>query len=430
MGFLLQLFVFLKPWLGSLSLDHFPFRDWKDVSVDTLLSTTLMGYVDAGFVLLTVIYLYWHREFLQLLPYRRLWFVFLGLLLIGSVVIAPAPLFALRRLVKVFVFFSMYALTFVLVRKDPSYASGYLKWVVRSAWIPVVYGLGDFAANTEYSWAAISNREYREYSTFLHANPFAYFCVVILVVLAILWRFQPETERPRRKWPLGLLAILLLLAIASTGARAAISGALVAYLFATRLSWRFKVATVCVATIVLLQVPNFSDPINAVGQVALGRQPTLTSAMLDVVDQSDKDEFEHASELIGRVAIWINMTDGIRGYYLFGHGLDSSARFFERETGLFLDSHNDYITLTFETGLSGLVLYWAILIGIARLLFRQRRELARGSLPGHLADGALFLIVFLVVISLTDNLFVDIYSTPLIWSFLGAATGNLVPKPA
>src|SRR5690242_16743678 len=307
---LLYLFVFTKTWLGSLSLDHFPFRDWKDVSVDELLSTTVMGYVDAGFVLFSAIYLYRHREFLQSLPYRRLWFVFLGLLLIGSVVIAPAPLFALRRLVKVCVFFSMYALTFVLVRKDPSYASGYLKWVLRSAWIPVVYGLGDFAANTEYSWAAISNRGYREYSTFLHANPFAYFCVVILVVLAILWRYRPETERPRRKWPLAVLAVLLLLAIASTGARAAIAGALVAYLFATRLDWRFKVATICVATVALLQIPNFSEPIKAVGRAAFGSQRTLTSAMLDVVDQSDRDEFEHSSELIGRVIIWIDMSEG------------------------------------------------------------------------------------------------------------------------
>jgi O-antigen ligase len=430
MGFILQLIIFLKPWLGSVSLDQFPFRDWKDAPIETQLSTTLMGYVDAGFVLFSAVYLYRHQESLRSLPFRRIWFVFLGLLLITSVAIAPLPLFALRRLVKVSVFFSMYALTFVLVKKDPSYMGGYLKWLLRSAWIPVLYGLGDFAAHAERSWAAISNREYREYSTFLHANPFAYFCVVILLVVVVLWRYRPENVDPRPKWALAVLAILVLFALASTGTRAAIAGAFVAYLLTIRISWRFKIATISLAVIALLQIPTFSNPIKAVGQVALGSQPTLGSAMLDVVKQTDKDELEHTSELIGRVLIWTDMMDGLRGHYLLGHGLSSSAKYFEEETGLFLNSHNDYITLMFETGISGLFLYWSVLVGIAWLLVRHRRGLVSSSLPGLLADGALFLIVFLGVASFTDNLFVDIYSTPLIWSFLGAATASVFPRPA
>lgn len=426
---LLYFFVFTRPWLGALSLSEFPFRDFKQAAaVQAQSPTTLTGYVDAAFVLVSVIYLYRHRESTRLLPYRRRWFVFLTLLLLTSLLIAPFPLLALRRLVKVGVFFSMYAVAFIRARENQAGTVAYLKWLLRSAWVPVVYGLGDFIIHAGLSWTAISNREYREYSTFLHPNPFAYFCVIAILVLAILWRYRPESLRPHGKLYLAFLAVLAAAAILTTGTRAAILGPFTAYLLVIRTSWKVKVATACVAIIALLQMPTFVSPIRAIGQVTLGNEGGVTDAMVEVAHELQSEELEHTGELASRLLIWSTMADALEGHYAFGRGLGYSALFYEEETGELLFSHNDYITLTFETGICGLVLYWSILIGVAWLLLQQRKGLAPGSLPGLLADAGLFLIVFLAFVSFTDNLFIDSYNTPLIWGLLGAATGTILPK--
>jgi hypothetical protein len=428
---LLYFVVFTKPWLGALSLSEFPFRDFKRaMEVQTQLPTALTGYVDAAFVLFSVIYLYRHRESARLLPYRRLWFVFLALLLLTSLFVARFPLIALRRLVKVGVFFSMYAVAFIRARESQSGTVAYLRWVLRSAWVPVLYGLGNFIIHANLSWTAFSNRDYREYSTFLHANPFAYFCVIALVVVAILWRYRTGSLRQQGKMNLVLPAVLLAAAILATGTRAAILGCLTAYLLIIRTSWKLKATTACVALVVLLQVPTFINPVQAIGQVTLSNGGSVSEAMVEVAHQFGTEDLEHTGELAGRLLIWSTMTTALEGHYAFGHGLGSSAWFYEEERGEFYYAHNDYITLLFETGVCGLVLYWSILIGVAWLLIQQRGRFAFGSLPGLLVTAGLFLIVFLGFVSFTDNLFVDNYNTPLIWGLLGSATGTILPKRA
>jgi len=429
MSILLHLFIFTKTWLGALSLSEFPFRDFKDAAVEAQLTTTLTGYLDAAFVLFSAAYLYPRRESLLELPCRRLWTLFLILLLIAAVFIAPSPLLALRRFVKVLVFLSIYAVMFVRAREADSNTLTSLKWILRSAWIPVLYGIGDFLAHAELSWTAISNRDYREYSTFMHANPFAYFCVIVLLVAVILWRYRPEIPVQRKTF-LVVLSALVLIALVTTGTRGAILGAFIAFLLAIRSSWKLKIATASLAVIALFQVPTFANPVKAVGALALGNQDSLADAMLQTAEEIHEDDLEHTSELASRLLIWKTMIDGVGEHYLLGHGMNSAATFYEAESGLFLNPHNDYILLTFETGLCGLVLYWWILLGVGIVLIKRRKALLPSSLPGLLSDAGLFLIFFLAVISFTDNLFVDDYNTPLIWSILGAASGTVLRRTA
>jgi O-antigen ligase len=349
--------------------------------------------------------------------------------LITALFVAPSPFFALRRLVKVGVFFSMYAVTFVRARENQAKTVDYLKWVLRSAWIPVLYGLGHFLAHADLSWTAISNRDYREPSTFVHENPFAYFCIIVLLVIVIFWRYRPSIPS-RGRLSLAILAMLVVAATVTTGARGAILGAFIAFLLAIRSSWKLKITAACVALVALSQVPTFANPVKAVGKVALGTQPTLAAAMLETAEEIHQDDLEHTDSLASRLLIWMTMVDNIGEHYLLGHGLNSAPGFYEGESGLFVNPHNDYIMLTFETGICGLVLYWSILIGIGILQVRHRTLFAPASLPGVLADAGLFLIFFVAVVSFTDNMFFDEYSTPLIWGILGTATGTVLPRSA
>lgn len=427
---LLYFFVFTKPWLGALSLSEFPFRNFKDAPTEAVSSTGLTGYVDAAFVLFSVIYLYRHRESTRLLPYRRLWFVFLALLLLTSLFLAPFPLLALRRLVKVGVFFAMYAVAFIQSRKNQSGTVAYLKWVLRSAWLPVLYGVGDYLVHAEFSWVFMANRQYREYSTFLHANPFAYFCIIVLAMVFVLRRYRSRCQCQQGTLHLAFLAIMTVAALIMTGARAAILAPFAAFLLVDRSSWKLRVATACLGVIALLQVPTFVNPIKALGRVALNNGGGVAETLLEMGRGLDTEQFEHTGEIAGRFLVWSTMMTSLEGHYAFGRGLGYSGIFYEQESAEYYFSHNDYLTLTFETGLCGLVLYWSILIGIARLLLQQRGGVAPGSLPGLLADAGLFLIVFLAFVSCADNLFIDSYNTPLIWSILGAATGSIPPKRA
>jgi O-antigen ligase len=426
MEWLLYFFVFTKPWLAALSLSEFPFRTFKDVQPGSLSSTGLTGYVDAAFLVFSLIYLYRNREPLQLLPYRRLWYLFLGYLLFTSLFIAPFPWFALRRVVKVGVLFSIYAVAFLRARESQFGTVTYLKWILRSAWIPVLYGVGNYLGHADLSWTRFSNREYREYSTFYHANPFAYFCVVILVLSVMLWYYRPGGRAEDGRLRLATLGILTTAALLTTGARAALLGSFVAYIIILRRGWKVKAATACVGILVLLQMPTFANPIKAFGQLTLNRGESVSEAMNDVAHDLVAEDIEHTGELAGRLLVWSTETAALEGHYAFGYGLGYSAFFYEQESGEFVYSHNDYLTLTFETGLCGLTLYWSILIGVAWLLLGQRKGLSPDSLPGLLAGAGLFLIVFLAVVSCTDNLFIDVYSVPLIWSILGAATGSVV----
>lgn len=419
---LIRIFVITKPWLGSLSFQHFPFRDWQNAPPEQQLVTSISGYFDLAVALISVVYLYRHRAALSRLPARRTWIIFLLFLLVSAVLISPSTTFALRRWVKILVFACLYAVGFVLARANTSNALSYVRSLATAAWIPILYGTASFLSRADLTWTAIANRDYREYSTFLHANPYAYFCVLALLACSVIWKYNRLHHKPT-SWRTRALAVLLPLALLTTGARAAVIGAIFSYVLAVRGRVIRKVALAALGMAVLWHLPTFANPVRELSSLVFGTEVSASDQLTDVASEISRDEVEHTSEISTRLLIWATMLDQLDGHYLVGRGLGSSALSYEEVTGTFLNAHNDYIGLTFEIGLSGLFLYGFTLTLVAARLGTVRKMTEAGSLQVLLADAALFCVIYLAVISLTDNLFVDDYNSPLIWGLLGTSAG-------
>lgn len=421
-------YIFVKPWLGALSVEPFPFRSWKGTTTEEQLATSLVGYLDLLLVILAAIYVYRRWEQFKTLPLLRTWLVFLGLLLVNCIVVSDQPLYSLRKFLKVLVFFFLYASMYLSVTENRERAVGYVRAILWAAWIPVTYGLVSFLVNAELNWTALANRDYREYSTFIHANPYAYFCVIGLLAARTLWVVR--SKRPEGHpglWVL-VLSLLMFLAILSAGARIALATLVIGYVVAGRRKMLTRGAAVAIAVYLLLKVPTFANPVQAVAGLALGGEGPSVEALMDVSEQVSETDLEHTGELAGRLFIWYTMLQELGGDYAFGRGLGSSGFTYEELTGLFLNPHNDYILLAFEVGIGGLVLYWAILIALGRRAWWRRRESVAESREGAFADAVVFCIVFMAVVSLTDNMFVENTTNPMVWGLLGAGTALAGPS--
>ncbi len=265
-----------------------------------------------------------------------------------------------------------------------------LRLIVYASSAPALYAVYELAA---------AGTGVRIKSTFMHANVFAFYLVLVIQVGFYLLKTRAAAARGSAVLTLYLLLLALLLVTTQT--RSAWIACLLLFAAYGALFERRYLAYLVVASLVLACIPAVRERI---------------------VDLDDAATLGAAAELNSfawRLALWRAGLDAMElPRMLLGYGLgafrDGSARFFSQSAGIHWDAHNVYVQLLFDLGLAGLAAYlwlqWQLARRCAALWARERRA---GFLGGAL-------VLFYALCAGSDNMLFYLSLNWYYWLALGA----------
>lgn len=289
--------------------------------------------------------------------------------------------------------------------------------ILAAAPVPVAIGLQQFATGH----FSIHGGEKSIEGPFTHPNYFAFYLVVVLVVGLVAFI---ETKRAWGRSLLGLLLALTGFCLLETYTRGAWIGFAIAVLILGLMRYR----SLFVAGAVALVIAAFAFP------------GTVHKVNQRFGDLSSRSESTASSSWTWRTGEWRRMVHYGYDRPLTGEGFGSYTRLTVREFGTEdphyqtiadpthpaisaegFAAHNDYVKMFVEMGLPGLLLWFAVLSGLATVPWRLRRI---DSLAPW-AAAAVAVAVALAVMSASDNIqaytVVLLYPAALVGALVGAS---------
>ncbi|MDE2181445.1 MAG: O-antigen ligase family protein [Alphaproteobacteria bacterium] len=335
-----------------------------------------------------------------------MWPPFLLMTLLATVY-SPVPGDAFRKFLTYVTCGSIFLLAFVLIRTRADLRH-YLKMILLSSLIPVLYGAYELVSRTDiYPGGRIQ-------STFSHPNIFAFY--LLLNIGIVLFLHASRTIRARRSY-LAIAAVYLVPLF------------LMLVMTKTRSAW-----VACL--LLLLSYGIVYD--RRVLVFALGLPPILALAIPEI--RSRIMDLETGNNYVGwvqqvnayawRNLLWHDAFPWILKKPLQGWGLYSfpyySPQFFPLERAHGVDAHNVFVQLAFETGFVGLLCYlWIYVRGLSWIALYSRYD--RQAVAMVVA-----IVVGYLVVCWSDNLLEYIsfnwafwFSVGLMFAYMSAYRSHL-----
>ncbi|MBU0707714.1 O-antigen ligase family protein [Patescibacteria group bacterium] len=277
--------------------------------------------------------------------------------------------------------------------------------------IPVVVAIIQFITASGLSFADVNNRLY---GTFGHPNALAFY-LVLTIGIFLTYYFNQRPIKPNKTFLLGIGLLLLILLLTYT--RGAWIG-LAIYLILTGLFWYRKLLLIIsgIIVVIMLIFPT-------VNQFTFNEY-NFDLYQIPIVERLTDDSEE--SSVDWRIKVWTEMSRKIEDRPYFGYGLGTFP--FLREQmikGFFIstEAHNDYLRLTIEVGIIGLLIYLIILLkNIFNLIKSYINSTYQHNKIWFL--GAIGLALAFMFMSFFDNI---LQGTAVMWAFWAfmAAINNL-----
>lgn len=369
-------------------------------ALDPILDKTKIGGFGVGGVLNAMIILiallaFFNKEF-NLRPFvLKLWAPFLFLLLL-AVGYAPEFVPALKIYISLLSNAAMFVLAMFLVKNHKDY--GYwMRIVLLSSLIPVVYGFVDYAAGgTVYADAGK-----RVASTFSHPNILAFYSMLMISLSFYFIKSNESYISPaiKRLLPLYILAMIALLLFTKT--RSAWAACFVFFVLYGLLYERKYLLLVIAAPFAALLIPEMRDRI------------------IDLAQGNEVVTYGTLNSYAWRKYIWESGLGWMRpSHYLQGYGLEAfmhySLDFFPLAGGEQRGAHSVYVQLFFDIGTLGLLSFvWLY----ASLAFHLTKFYKENKL---MIFSAVLLIGQYAMIAYSDNMLSYLAFNWYFWFVLGA----------
>ncbi len=325
----------------------------------------------------------------------------LSVLMLASAFWSVSPFTSLIESVKFLDITALFLFSYVLVKEKKVSLREIIISIIVSAIIPILAGLIQLFTGQGMSTFGLHGRIY---GTFGHPNVFAFF---LLFLLFLLIQYRKSIFWQKHKSLLCTFYFLLFTLLLMTYTRAAWVGLLVFLMAIGILKYR-KMLAWLISGLVLFYLVFY--PLNnfLIQHYNFSLQKELPLLSRTTERSEEADSFEWRKSLV-RENIPL-----IRAKPLLGYGYGTFPLVWEANRSMehFWDdsaeAHNDYLRLTVEIGILGLLVY---LIILGRLL------------QANIAASNLYLtawIVTFIVVSVSDNM---LHHTPvmwLMWSWWGA----------
>jgi O-antigen ligase len=285
-----------------------------------------------------------------------IWLPFLALAF-AAVVYSPLPSEALRTYLTYLSFFVMFLFGFAVVRSERDFLY-FLKLIILSSVLPIIYGLVQLAAG-------FNLYEGRIQSTFAHPNIFAFFIVMIVGIILFLQSTTRLKLSGRYRLILLVYLLPLLTLLVFTKTRSAWIGCAIQFLAYGVFYDRRVLVLMLLSPFALLAIPEVSDRL---GELSSGN---------DYIGGTGSNLNAYA----WRMVLWESAFTYIWQRPFFGYGLDTfrlySPQFFVLDHVNGGDAHSVYVQTIFEMGFIGLIalglIFCRSLIWLARFWRCDRR---------------------------------------------------------
>ncbi|MDD4885420.1 MAG: O-antigen ligase family protein [Thiomonas sp.] len=294
---------------------------------------------------------------------------------------------------------AIFLLAFAHVR-DKSSHDLWMRAVLLSTIGPVLYGLYQVVTHTGFQAPAYEGDGLRINSSFTHPNIFAFYLVLMLSLLFVVWRGGILAVSPRVRRLLPVYGLLLLFLLMGTKTRSA-WGAMAFFFLAYALIMERKLLPwLVLAAGAALFLPDVRERITEL--------TTGNSGMY----------YQPLNSFAWRKDMWLAALHFMQpANYLFGYGKESyefySRWFYPLGNGEGPPAHNVYMQVFFDGGLLGLAGFVWLLIGSGTL---ATRVLKSDRKEGFLL---VMLVVEFAIVSFSDNMLDYLVYNWYLWFVLG-----------
>ena len=331
---------------------------------------------------------------------RFIWMPFLVITAV-AVLYSPLKIDASRVWLTYVSFYSMFALSFVVVKSEDD-ALLFLKLIVFSSVFPVLYGFFQILSGVDWSADA------RVASTFPHPNILAIYLVTVVGVILFLMATNRIQIGTRLKLFLTVYLIPVLVIVVMTKTRSAWIACCFLFLVYGLTYDRRVLVGVAFVPLLALAIPAISDRLMDLEQHSayIGGPAVLLNSYA------------------WRQLLWDSAFSYIWERPIFGYGLRSfpfhSVFFFWPAAGTY--AHNDFIAVLFETGFVGLLAFvWIFLCCFAWLFRRWRFDRPRLSIIAAV-------IMAYLICSYSDNVLEYLTCQWSFWFVIGAVCSHFAHK--
>jgi hypothetical protein len=327
---------------------------------------------------------------------RQTWLPLL-IVMVGTLAITPRLVPGIKNDLALLSNAAIFLLAFAFVR-DKAGHDVWMRAVLLSSIGPLLYGFYQIATHHGFYDAEVGMRID---STFAHPNIFAFYLVLQISLLFVVWRggILPVSARVRRLLPAYILLLLFLLMTTKT--RSA-WGAMALFFLAYSLVMERKLLPLLVlAGLASLLLPDVRERITEL--------TTGNSGMY----------YQPLNSFAWRKEMWIAALHFMQpSHYLFGYGKESyefySRLFYPLAKDVGPPAHNVYMQVFFDGGLMGLGGFIWLLIGTGTLAASVRKT---DRVEGFLL---LMLVLEFALVSVSDNMLDYLVYNWYLWFVLGA----------
>jgi len=292
---------------------------------------------------------------------------------------------------------AIFLLAFVYVRDKASH-DRWLRAVLLSTIGPLLYGYYQLATHQGFYDTQVGMRID---STFSHPNIFAFYLVLMVSLLFVVWRggILPVSQRVRRLLPFYILLLLFLLVTTKT--RSAWGAMALFFLAYSLVMERKLVPLLLLAGLASLLLPEVRERISELS--------TGNSGMY----------YQPLNSFAWRKEMWLAALQFMEpAHYLYGYGKDSyefySRYFYPLANDVGPPAHNVYMQVFFDGGLLGLAGFVWLLVSTGAL---ATRVLQTDRQEGFLL---VMLVVEFALVSVSDNMLDYLVFNWYLWFVLGA----------
>lgn len=330
-------------------------------------------------------------------PLFTAWIIFLSIGLL-SLLFSLDKIISLKEIIRLSSIFLIYLSTFYLIKKNKDFVL-LVKVIIFSALIPGSLALYQYFTNTGLS-VPMENIYNRIYGTFAHPNLFAYY-LIIPITLAILIFLIGKKEKIVNILILSLsLFFILLLGLTFT------RGAWLAFMLIVLIIGIMQYRILLVSALVIFSLSYLVIP-------------PIHSRINDLRHAKKGNSIEWRQNL------WRDSLGYIKDKPVIGHGVGTANKVILEKRGERMgssDPHNDYLKITIEDGLLGLISYLALIFTTLTYLIKNYFKSEKIKIKTvNLTIFSLFLS--LMIMSFADNIIRNTALQWALWSLIGGLMG-------
>ncbi|MBN2690506.1 MAG: O-antigen ligase family protein [Burkholderiaceae bacterium] len=316
--------------------------------------------------------------------------------MVGTLVITPRLVPGIKNDLALLSNAAIFLLAFVYVRDKVSH-DAWMRAVLLSTIGPLLYGYYQIATHQGFYDAQVGMRID---STFSHPNIFAFYLVLMVSLLFVVWRggLLPVSTRVRQLLPLYILLLLFLLMATKT--RSA-WGAMAFFFLAYSLVMERKLLPLLIL----------------VGLASL-LLPDVRERITELTTGNSGMYYQQLNSFAWRKEMWIAALHFMTpSHYLFGYGKESyafySQMFYPLGNGEGPPAHNVYVQVFFDGGVLGLAGFVWLLMGTGVLAAAVRKT---DRVEGFLL---VMLVLEFALVSVSDNMLDYLVYNWYLWFVLG-----------